>query len=71
MMARALWTVAEGRCEIREEALPPRAPDQALVRCVASGISRGTERLVLMAACRTASTTPCAARSRPAISPSR
>lgn len=48
MMARALWTVAEGRCEIREEALPPRGPDQALVRCVASGISRGTERLVLM-----------------------
>ncbi len=48
MKARALWTVAEGRCEIREEALPPRGPGQALVRCVASGISRGTERLVLM-----------------------
>ena len=47
MMARALWTVAEGRCEIREETLPSRAPDQALVRTLASGISRGTERLVL------------------------
>lgn len=48
MMARALWTVAAGRCEIRDEALPPRGPDQALVRTLASGISRGTERLVLM-----------------------
>ncbi|MBW6399634.1 zinc-binding alcohol dehydrogenase [Roseomonas sp. HJA6] len=47
MRARALWTVAPGRCEIREETLPPRAEDQALVRMVASGISRGTERLVL------------------------
>lgn len=47
MKARALWSVAEGRCEIREEVLPPRAPDQALLRCLASGISRGTERLVL------------------------
>lgn len=47
-MARALWTVAPGQCEIREEALPPRAPDQALVRMLASGISRGTERLVLL-----------------------
>ena len=46
MIARALWTVAPGRCEIREVALPPRAPDQALVRMLASGISRGTERLV-------------------------
>ncbi|MBR0648981.1 zinc-binding alcohol dehydrogenase [Roseomonas terrae] len=47
MIARALWTVAPGRCEIREEGLPPRAPDQALVRTLATGISRGTERLVL------------------------
>ena len=48
MTARALWTIAPGRCEIREETLPPRAPDQALVRALATGISRGTERLVLM-----------------------
>lgn len=47
MTAQALWTVAPGRCEIRAEALPPRAPDQALVRTLATGISRGTERLVL------------------------
>jgi threonine dehydrogenase-like Zn-dependent dehydrogenase len=46
--ARALWSVAPGRCEIRTEHLPPRAPDQALVRMTASGVSRGTERLVLM-----------------------
>lgn len=46
-MARALWTVAPGRCEIRGESLPPRAADQALVRTLATGVSRGTERLVL------------------------
>jgi acetyltransferase-like isoleucine patch superfamily enzyme len=47
-MIQALWTTAPGRCELRTETLPPRAPDQALVRTTASGISRGTERLVLM-----------------------
>ncbi len=45
--ARALWTVAPNQCEIRPESLPARAPDQALVRARASGVSRGTERLVL------------------------
>jgi hypothetical protein len=45
--ATALWCVAPGIAELREEVLPPRAPDQALVRSLASGISRGTERLVL------------------------
>lgn len=45
--ARALWIVAPGRAELREETLPPPAPDQALVRCLASALSRGTERLVL------------------------
>lgn len=47
MRATALWTVAPGRAELREEALPPRAADQALVRTRASALSRGTERLVL------------------------
>ncbi|HYI82574.1 MAG TPA: dehydrogenase [Acetobacteraceae bacterium] len=45
--ARALWTVAPGRVEIRDEALPLPRPDQVLVRSSASGVSRGTERLVL------------------------
>ncbi len=45
--ARALWTIAANRCELRAESLPARAPDQALVRARATGISRGTERLVL------------------------
>ena len=44
---RALWTVAPGRAEIREETLPPPGPDGALVRTTVSGVSRGTERLVL------------------------
>jgi threonine dehydrogenase-like Zn-dependent dehydrogenase len=46
MQARAFWTVAPATGEIRTETLPPRAPDQTLVRTRASGISRGTERLV-------------------------
>jgi NADPH:quinone reductase-like Zn-dependent oxidoreductase len=45
--ATALWTVAPGRAELRREVLPPRGPDQALVRTRASALSRGTERLVL------------------------
>ncbi len=44
---RALWYVAPGVAELRSE--PPRAPgpDECLVRTLYSGISRGTERLVL------------------------
>jgi 2-desacetyl-2-hydroxyethyl bacteriochlorophyllide A dehydrogenase len=44
--ARALWTVAPRRVEIRAEALPAPGPDQLLVRALHSGVSRGTERLV-------------------------
>lgn len=46
-VARALWTIAPGIAELRSETLPARAPDQVLARMLASGISRGTERLVL------------------------
>ena len=46
-IARALWTIAPGQAELRAEALPARGADQALLRMLASGISRGTERLVL------------------------
>lgn len=46
MIARGLWTVASGVAEIREHALAAPGADQALVRTTASGISRGTERLV-------------------------
>ena len=46
-IARALWTIAPGIAELRPETLPARAPDQVLARTLASGISRGTERLVL------------------------
>ena len=45
--ARALWSVAPGQAEIREETLSPPGPNRALVRATASGVSRGTERLVL------------------------
>jgi threonine dehydrogenase-like Zn-dependent dehydrogenase len=47
MRARAFWITAPGRGEIREETLPVPGGSQVLVRSLASGISRGTERLVL------------------------
>ncbi len=46
MMARAFWTTAPLLGELRDEVLPDRAEDQALVRTRATAISRGTERLV-------------------------
>ncbi|MCA3301521.1 MAG: zinc-binding alcohol dehydrogenase, partial [Roseomonas sp.] len=46
-IARALWTIAPGNAELRPETLPARTPDQVLAHTLASGISRGTERLVL------------------------
>ena len=46
-IARGLWTIAPGVAELRSEILPARTPDQVLARMLASGISRGTERLVL------------------------
>ncbi|MGE0747431.1 MAG: zinc-binding alcohol dehydrogenase [Rhodospirillales bacterium] len=45
--ARALWTVAAGRAELREATLPAAGPETAQVRTLWSAISRGTERLVL------------------------
>ena len=44
--ARAFWTIAPGRGELRAEALPEPGPGQVAVRALASGISRGTEALV-------------------------
>jgi threonine dehydrogenase-like Zn-dependent dehydrogenase len=46
MTARAFWTVAPGRGELRAEALPPADSDSVSLRTLASGISRGTEVLV-------------------------
>ncbi len=45
-MARALWHVAPGRCELREERVRIPAADELQIRTLASGVSRGTERLV-------------------------
>ncbi len=44
--AHAFWTVAPGRGEIRTELLPPPGEAEVEVHALASGISRGTERLV-------------------------
>jgi threonine dehydrogenase-like Zn-dependent dehydrogenase len=46
-VAQALWYVAPGKAELRSAPLPAPGPEQALVRTQWSGISRGTERLVL------------------------
>ena len=46
-IARALWSVAPGRAEIREVVLPRLADDELRVRCLHSAVSRGTEALVL------------------------
>jgi threonine dehydrogenase-like Zn-dependent dehydrogenase len=44
--ARSLWYVGKGAVGLREAALPKLGPDEARVRTLFSGISRGTERLV-------------------------
>src|SRR5688572_7032223 len=46
MRARAYWTLAPGRGEIRDEDLPVPGPGEARVRATASGVSRGSELLV-------------------------
>lgn len=44
--ALAFWWIAPGQGELRPEPLPEPAADQVLVRTLACGISRGTERVV-------------------------
>ena len=44
--ALAFWVTAPGRSEIRAEQLPQAGADDAVVRAVYSGVSRGTESLV-------------------------
>jgi len=46
-MARAIWYARRGVAELRPNPLPRLQPGEALVRTLFSGISRGTERLVL------------------------
>ncbi|ONI85463.1 dehydrogenase [Saccharothrix sp. ALI-22-I] len=45
--ARALWFTSSGKSEIRSVVLPEPGPGEVLVRTLYSGISRGTETLVL------------------------
>lgn len=47
MEARALWIVGQGQAELRTEPLPEPGAGEVLVRTAFSGISRGTESLVL------------------------
>jgi threonine dehydrogenase-like Zn-dependent dehydrogenase len=44
--ARAFWIARPGAGEIRQESLPARGADDAVVRALFSGVSRGTEALV-------------------------
>jgi len=48
-VARALWYVGPGKVDLRSRVLPSLAAGEARVRTRFSGISRGTERLVLQA----------------------
>lgn len=45
-VARAFWTVAPGRGEIRDDRLPDPGPDDVVVETLYTGISRGTEATV-------------------------
>lgn len=49
-LSRALWYASKGVVELREAALPALGPGEVRVRTLFSGISRGTERLVLAGA---------------------
>jgi hypothetical protein len=46
MHGKALWYVAPGRAELRDEAISAPKPGELQVRALYSAISRGTERLV-------------------------
>lgn len=46
-VSRALWYTGPGVVELKIASLPPLAPGEARVRTQYSGISRGTERLIL------------------------
>jgi threonine dehydrogenase-like Zn-dependent dehydrogenase len=46
-VARAVWYAQSGVVELRPVTLPPLPPGSARVRTAFSGISRGTERLIL------------------------
>lgn len=46
MEARAFWTVAPGRGEIRAQPLPSVGPEDVRVRTLWTGVSRGSESLV-------------------------
>jgi hypothetical protein len=45
-LARAFWTVAPGRGEIRDAPLREAGPDDIVVRTLFSAVSRGTESIV-------------------------
>lgn len=46
-VARALWYVRPGAVELRQAPLPALEPGKVQVRALYSGVSRGTERLIL------------------------
>ncbi len=47
LKARALWYVGPGQVELREETIAAPGPNEVLVATSFSGVSRGTERLIM------------------------
>ena len=47
MTARAFWAVGPGRGEVRDAVLPAPGPQDVVVRTLFTGVSRGTEAVVL------------------------
>jgi threonine dehydrogenase-like Zn-dependent dehydrogenase len=50
VLARALWYTAPGKAELRPDLLKAPRADEITVRTLFSGVSRGTERLILSGA---------------------
>ena len=46
MQAKALWYVAPGRAELRDEVVAAPGPGEVRVRALYGAVSRGTERVV-------------------------
>ena len=61
-LAQALWYIAPGQAEIRQETLAPVAQGEARVRAPSARSAEGLKRWYLPDVCRRASISACARR---------